>query len=199
MSKWTSQDYYTLMNTVNGEKSVELGLEMASRKLNRPIGSCRNKYYFVKSRKAGYAIISKQPPQPAPNETSLSHLKKAICLMVEGESDLSRLSEVVMILSKKYSMKNERSRQEPVFPVTGEQMDRIEKYPQMAGLSIEEYAAIHLRIPNSGQEWLDEMIKKANRRDAAIAAMQALLSFNGNYDKITLADLSVEIADEILK
>lgn len=100
MSKWTSQDYYTLMNTVNGEKSVELGLEMASRKLNRPVGSCRNKYYFVKSGKLGYAVISKRPIEPAPNETSLSHLKKAICLMVEDEGDLSKLSEVLVILSK---------------------------------------------------------------------------------------------------
>lgn len=96
-------------------------------------------------------------------------------------------------------MKNERLNQEPAFPVTEEQMDRIEKYPQMAGLSKEEYAAIHLKIPNSGSEWLDEMIRKANIRDAALYAMQGLLSSNGNLDKELLAETSIEIASEILK
>ena len=69
----------------------------------------------------------------------------------------------------------------------------------MAGLSKEEYAAIHLKIPNSGSEWLDEMIRKANLRDAALSAMQGLLSSNGNLDKELLAEASMEIASEILK
>lgn len=96
-------------------------------------------------------------------------------------------------------MESERLKKEPAFPVTEEQMDRIEKYPQMAGLSKEEYAAIHLKVPNSGSGWLDEMIRKANRRDAALAAMQGLLSYNGNSDEEFLAETSVMIADKILK
>lgn len=35
-----------------------------------------------------------------------------------------------------------------------------------SGLSKREYAAIHLRVPDSGEEWLDEMIKKSNRMEA---------------------------------
>ena len=96
-------------------------------------------------------------------------------------------------------MENKKSGQETAFPITEEQMDRIEKYPQMAGLSKEEYAAIHLKIPNSGSEWLDEMIRKANLRDAVLSAMHGLLSSNGNLDKELLAEASMEIASEILK
>lgn len=33
------------------------------------------------------------------------------------------------------------------------------------GMTIREYAAIHLRIPRSGNSWLDEMIREANERD----------------------------------
>ena len=69
----------------------------------------------------------------------------------------------------------------------------------MAGLSKEEYAAIHLKVPNSGSEWLDEMIRKANLRDATLSAMQGLLSSNGNYDEESLAETSIKIASEILK
>lgn len=36
-----------------------------------------------------------------------------------------------------------------------------------AGLSKIEYAAIHLRVPDSGTKWLDEMIQKARRDEFA--------------------------------
>lgn len=37
------------------------------------------------------------------------------------------------------------------------------------GLSKSEYAAIHLRVPESGTEWLDEMIRKSLPVTPAIA------------------------------
>jgi len=40
-------------------------------------------------------------------------------------------------------------------------------------LSGREFAAITLRVPNSGTEWLDDMIRDARRMDAAQAAMAA--------------------------
>ena len=37
-------------------------------------------------------------------------------------------------------------------------------------------AALTLRVPDSGDECIDAMIRQANRRDAAVAAMQGLLA-----------------------
>lgn len=34
------------------------------------------------------------------------------------------------------------------------------------GMSLQEYAAIHLRVPNSGKTWLDEMIKESLAQEA---------------------------------
>jgi len=50
------------------------------------------------------------------------------------------------------------------------------------GLSAVEFAAINLRVPNSGTPWLDKMIVEARRMDAAAVAMQALL-LNGSLGK----------------
>lgn len=37
-------------------------------------------------------------------------------------------------------------------------------YPER-GMNLRQYAAIHLRVPDSGLDWLDKMIKKANGED----------------------------------
>ena len=57
-------------------------------------------------------------------------------------------------------------------PLTGEQVVR----EQWGGMSLRQYAAIHLRVPDSGVDWLDEMIRKAQRDELAAKAMQADLS-----------------------
>lgn len=44
----------------------------------------------------------------------------------------------------------------PAFPVPGLHSD-----PDFNGMTLREYAAIHLRIPDSGSEWLDTMIRRA--------------------------------------
>lgn len=36
------------------------------------------------------------------------------------------------------------------------------------GMTLRQYAAIHLKVPNSGTDWLDEMIKQANKIDAEL-------------------------------
>ena len=43
------------------------------------------------------------------------------------------------------------------------------------GMTLRQYAAIHLRVPNSGTDWLDDMIAKARRLDASDRAMQGLV------------------------
>jgi len=37
------------------------------------------------------------------------------------------------------------------------------------GLKAKEYAAIHLRVPDSGTDWLDAMIRRSNRNIARLA------------------------------
>lgn len=43
-------------------------------------------------------------------------------------------------------------------------------------LSKREFAAITMRVPQSGIEWLDDMIREANRRSAAVAALNAVIT-----------------------
>ena len=52
---------------------------------------------------------------------------------------------------------------------------------KLPGLTAREHAAIHLRVPMSGNPWLDAMITEARRWDAAQAAMAAMLPTEG-YD-----------------
>ena len=71
------------------------------------------------------------------------------------------------------------------------------------GLNQRKYAAIKLQIPDSGEEWLDEMIRKKNRRDAALLAMQGILanasSVMVSLDSDKVAKLAFDHADELLK
>jgi len=41
----------------------------------------------------------------------------------------------------------------------------IYEYTELERMSLREYAAIHLRVPDSGVEWLDEMIKRSRELD----------------------------------
>lgn len=61
--------------------------------------------------------------------------------------------------------------------------------------SAREHAAIALRIPNSGDEQLDAMIRQANRRDAAVAAMQGFLANASNKEWEEQAQTIQELAD----
>lgn len=69
------------------------------------------------------------------------------------------------------------------------------------------YACIQLRVPDSDEKWLDDLISRANRRDTANLAMQGMLSHSTRYnprpsDKglswhAALVKEAYEIADEI--
>lgn len=43
------------------------------------------------------------------------------------------------------------------------------------GMSLRQCAAIHLRVPSSGDDWLDDMITEARMMDATERAMQGLI------------------------
>ena len=59
----------------------------------------------------------------------------------------------------------------PAFPVPGLQHDE-----DFNGMTLRQYAAIKLRVPESGTQWLDDMIRKSLRDCFAAQAMQAMLS-----------------------
>lgn len=57
-----------------------------------------------------------------------------------------------------------------------------------SGLTAQEYAAIHLKVADSGTPWLDEMIEKARRDELANQAPMVPWNFafgdvNGNPEK----------------
>ena len=47
--------------------------------------------------------------------------------------------------------------------------------PKQSGMTLRQYAAIKLRVPNSGTDWLDEMIRTSLREELAAKAMQGFL------------------------
>lgn len=49
------------------------------------------------------------------------------------------------------------------------------------GMTLRQYAAIKLRVPNSDTEWLDNMIRQSLRDELAGKVVQALISAHGGY------------------
>ena len=72
------------------------------------------------------------------------------------------------------------------------------------GMSTREYAAIKLRVPDSGTDWLDEMIVQSLRLEIAAKAMQAIIgcykntllgvrNFDDSHDFSTFArDIAID-------
>jgi hypothetical protein len=67
------------------------------------------------------------------------------------------------------------------------------------GMTLREYAAIHLRVPDSGSEWLDEMIEQSLRDDLAAKAMQGLLAnVRIGFSEDLIAIDAYKMAEEML-
>ncbi len=99
----------------------------------------------------------------------------------------------------------------PAFPVPG--MSGLPNdqcvWPEY-GMTLRQYAAIKLRVPDSGTDWLDEMIRQSMRNELAAQAMQTLISCvwddcgDTNYivdsnSRLSLHLRSYEHADAMLK
>lgn len=69
-----------------------------------------------------------------------------------------------------------------------------------AGMTLRQYAAITLRVPDSGTDWLDDMIRKAQRDEFAAKAMQgeiaACTQKRGVPDEV--AQYAYAVADAML-
>jgi hypothetical protein len=53
---------------------------------------------------------------------------------------------------------------------------------QHGGMTLREYAAIKLRVPDSGTDWLDDMIREARRMDYAGQALAGIIAHPSNQD-----------------
>ncbi len=66
------------------------------------------------------------------------------------------------------------------------------------GMTPRQYAAINLKVPDSGTDWLDDMIRESLHDDFAAKAMQAIVS-NGDVDPQKISQASHIIAEAMLK
>lgn len=73
---------------------------------------------------------------------------------------------------------------------------------QDEGMTLRQYAAIKLKVPNSGTDWLDEMIRTAQRDELAARAMQgniASMVEGQEFDSSMGAEWAYKVADAMLK
>ena len=72
---------------------------------------------------------------------------------------------------------------------------------QDVGMTLRQYAAIKLCVPDSGVPWLDEMIVQSNRERLAAAALQGLMAEYDPEDELEqhIAKWSYKAADAMLK
>ena len=67
------------------------------------------------------------------------------------------------------------------------------------GVTLRQYAAIKLRVPESGTDWLDDMIRKSNRDYFAAAALSSRGMYGANIRENAVAKECYIIADAMLK
>ena len=68
----------------------------------------------------------------------------------------------------------------------------------IGGMTKREYAAIMLKVPDSGTDWLDAMIRKAQRNEMAAKAMQGWAADSGVTTGVG-AKWAYEMADAMQK
>lgn len=68
------------------------------------------------------------------------------------------------------------------------------------GMTLRQYAAIRLRVPESGDAWLDDMIRESVRDELAAKAMQSLiLAAKSANDIDMLSSGAYQLADAMIK
>ena len=68
------------------------------------------------------------------------------------------------------------------------------------GMSLRVYACIKLKVPETGIDWLDEIIAKAEKRDLAGMALQGMMANTGYIESTTraIAEWAYTAADAVL-
>ena len=69
----------------------------------------------------------------------------------------------------------------------------------MTGMSLREYAAIKLKVPNSGTDWLDDMIRQSLKDYFAAKAMQGMMVDVEQPRCDYIARTAYEMADAMMK
>lgn len=95
----------------------------------------------------------------------------------------------------------------PAFPADSKPSAYGGHEPQAySGLTIQQYAAIHLRVPNSGDAALDEMIRQSLRNELAADAMKGFLAghishfgHESHWNYESMASEAHQVADAMLK
>jgi hypothetical protein len=94
----------------------------------------------------------------------------------------------------------------PAFPslnaeCTGIDSDGHERWSTepSGGMTLRDYAAIKLKVPDSGTGWLDDMIRKSLLDDFAAKAMQAVIARGDDTNRPGMAEWSYAMADAMLK
>jgi len=75
-------------------------------------------------------------------------------------------------------------------PLTDEQEQRWNQSPELGsanGMTLRQYAAIKLRVPQSGTDWLDEMIVESRRQDLFAAVSSAPFAHPGRLGTVVEA------------
>ena len=91
-------------------------------------------------------------------------------------------------------------REQAAFPHEFEYGDGSKEFDR--GMTLREYAAIHLRVPNSGNPELDDMIRDAVLRELAARAMQSVIVTSdptSPEDVAVTAKVAHIVADAMLK
>ena len=89
----------------------------------------------------------------------------------------------------------------PAFPIPLQPEQVWQGMAPFDGMTLRQYAAIKLRVPNSGADWLDAMIVEAKRDELAAKAMQSFL-LDKDRDSFTFgqwARAAYEMADAVLE
>jgi len=67
------------------------------------------------------------------------------------------------------------------------------------GMTLRQYAAIKLKVPDSGVDWLDEMITQSLRDYFAAKAMQGILSAVTEANSKNITHIAYKMADAMLE
>ena len=83
---------------------------------------------------------------------------------------------------------------DPAFPTLTDFRDRPD-WQTKEGMTLRQYAAIQLKVPNSGTEWLDSMICESLANEFAGKAMQGISSRKDCVNEIDLERLANQAHD----
>jgi len=87
----------------------------------------------------------------------------------------------------------------PAFPRTEDAVCHANRQFDLDGMTLRQYAAIKLKVPDSGLDWLDEMIVKAKRMEiAGQAVMRTVPNKKIGPDANKIASYAYEISDSII-